>query len=661
VSAPAGNFIVNVSTNVNQQTFNVSSGTVSTQLSLPYITAGQCTTVNSAGKVTGTPCGSGSANIAVTTGSATGFSTVTSSPTAVINFDSTTFNISLKGAATAYILPNPSSVTLQGNNLSGTYLTNSSATATYLQLSSATATYLQQSSAAATYFPSAGLLSVAHGGTGTSSPGLIAGTGVTSITGTWPNQTINTTGISNVILLQNSLQSGATFFVSSGSVNTQLALPYLPNSVLGTNSAGVIVSTTVSGGGGPSSILLQSTLQSGATFFVSSGSVNTQFALPYLPNSVLGTNSAGVLVSTVVPSVGANGNIQYALNGSLTSSNSLNYDGSANLIFQAPGGNSALLRVAATGTGASNLQIQTNTGIPYINLYASGLSQSANIEIDHSTLILEASNFPVSINDLNDDGAGAASAVLDIRSNSRGLLPPRNSSPSGNIGSPTAGLLVYNTTSNRLDLYNGSSWVEEIGTAEGIISTSTLQAGTTFYTSSGTANNFVASTATFRTQTSLPYLPNAILGTNSSGVIVSTTGFTPQVFYQQYHTNDNVTSNSPTSTGLAQTASLQNSAYKWKITLIPNLPDNGGDQVFISIFRDSTDLANSFGYLSGGHYAFIHAASGVDEYSPTALVLDAPGDTASHTYTVKIWNADNSTAVNIAINYTTFIMEEVKQ
>jgi hypothetical protein len=38
-----------------------------------------------------------------------------------------------------------------------------------------------------------GLLSIAHGGTGTATPGLVAGTHVT-ITGTWPNQTISATG-----------------------------------------------------------------------------------------------------------------------------------------------------------------------------------------------------------------------------------------------------------------------------------------------------------------------------------------------------------------------------------------------------------------------------------------------------------------------------------
>jgi hypothetical protein len=38
-----------------------------------------------------------------------------------------------------------------------------------------------------------GVLAISHGGTGTATPGLVAGTHVT-ITGTWPNQTINATG-----------------------------------------------------------------------------------------------------------------------------------------------------------------------------------------------------------------------------------------------------------------------------------------------------------------------------------------------------------------------------------------------------------------------------------------------------------------------------------
>ena len=44
-----------------------------------------------------------------------------------------------------------------------------------------------------------GTLAVASGGTGTATPGLVAGTNITSITGSWPNQTINASGGSGTV------------------------------------------------------------------------------------------------------------------------------------------------------------------------------------------------------------------------------------------------------------------------------------------------------------------------------------------------------------------------------------------------------------------------------------------------------------------------------
>ena len=44
-----------------------------------------------------------------------------------------------------------------------------------------------------------GTLAVANGGTGTATPSLVAGTNITSITGTWPNQTINASGGSGTV------------------------------------------------------------------------------------------------------------------------------------------------------------------------------------------------------------------------------------------------------------------------------------------------------------------------------------------------------------------------------------------------------------------------------------------------------------------------------
>lgn len=64
----------------------------------------------------------------------------------------------------------------------------------------------------------AGTLAVANGGTGTSTPSLVAGTGV-SISGSWPNQTITATGsggITNSAANNEMMKSNGTNAVSSG-------------------------------------------------------------------------------------------------------------------------------------------------------------------------------------------------------------------------------------------------------------------------------------------------------------------------------------------------------------------------------------------------------------------------------------------------------------
>jgi hypothetical protein len=54
----------------------------------------------------------------------------------------------------------------------------------------------------------------------------------------------------------------------------------------------------------------------------------------------------------------------------------------------------------------------------------------------------------------------AASAQLEVRSTLRGFLPPRLTTTQKNaIGSPAAGLQVYDTTLNQMSYYNGTTWV----------------------------------------------------------------------------------------------------------------------------------------------------------------------------------------------------------
>ncbi len=56
-----------------------------------------------------------------------------------------------------------------------------------------------------------------------------------------------------------------------------------------------------------------------------------------------------------------------------------------------------------------------------------------------------------------------ASAILELSSTTKGLLPPRLTTTQRDaVGSPAEGLLIYNDTTNKLNVHNGSGW-EAVG------------------------------------------------------------------------------------------------------------------------------------------------------------------------------------------------------
>ncbi len=79
-----------------------------------------------------------------------------------------------------------------------------------------------------------------------------------------------------------------------------------------------------------------------------------------------------------------------------------------------------------------------------------------NIILLSFLLFCQLSIAQVSIN--NTGAAPATAAMLDINATNKGLLIPRNANPMVNIPNPTNGLLVYNTTTNLFNFYNGNSW-----------------------------------------------------------------------------------------------------------------------------------------------------------------------------------------------------------
>jgi len=72
-----------------------------------------------------------------------------------------------------------------------------------------------------------------------------------------------------------------------------------------------------------------------------------------------------------------------------------------------------------------------------------------------TTIVINAQN--VAIN--NDASAAAASAMLEVKSTTKGFLMPRvTSAQRGAIVSPVLGLMVFDTDTKTIWAYNGSSW-----------------------------------------------------------------------------------------------------------------------------------------------------------------------------------------------------------
>ena len=64
----------------------------------------------------------------------------------------------------------------------------------------------------------------------------------------------------------------------------------------------------------------------------------------------------------------------------------------------------------------------------------------------------------------SDNPTAAPSAMLDVSSTNKGALVPRMTTTQRDaISAPATGLLIYNTTTNQFNYYNGAAWATAVG------------------------------------------------------------------------------------------------------------------------------------------------------------------------------------------------------
>jgi hypothetical protein len=118
-------------------------------------------------------------------------------------------------------------------------------------------------------------------------------------------------------------------------------------------------------------------------------------------------------------------------------------------------------RVHIKGSGSTSattsLLVQDSSGLQCFKVRDDGqvaLGNSSNFIVDAASGPTY-NRFELAVGGLSS----IASAILSATSTTRGFLPPRMTTTQKNaIASPAAGLVLYDSTTNKLQCYNGSTW-----------------------------------------------------------------------------------------------------------------------------------------------------------------------------------------------------------
>jgi hypothetical protein len=185
------------------------------------------------------------------------------------------------------------------------------------------------------------------------------------------------------------------------------------------------------------------------------------------------TNSIFVENSVGLPALIVRNNGTVNLPGNLFAESDINVGSSSTL--------GARLGIKGSGStsATTSLLVQNSAGTEWFRIYDNGttsfagnITASANIEC-FSTIFVRGQLWGGASQDLRlgTNGFGNAMAIasatgdvsistsLTLNSTTKGFLPPRMTTTQKNaIASPATGLVLYDSTTNKLQCYNGSTW-----------------------------------------------------------------------------------------------------------------------------------------------------------------------------------------------------------
>jgi hypothetical protein len=178
----------------------------------------------------------------------------------------------------------------------------------------------------------------------------------------------------------------------------------------------------------------------------------------------------------------ANSHAYFTLSGIFTTNNEINaVGGITSSLYKFPSGNnvaSGIIQWPNVGfkTGFKLLNATTALAAGFIYDGTSGPSylfgrggqnflvgigvDDTNMTISNATFYIDATNkFIINKQTSINDASPSLSAIFNISSTTQGFLPPRMTSTQRNaIGSPAQGLMLFDTTLNKLCVYSGTSW-----------------------------------------------------------------------------------------------------------------------------------------------------------------------------------------------------------